>query len=87
MNTNQSTAAQINAEAARFQTEVGQAYTVAPNSYGVRIECNACRESATHDRAYRFPNLHRCPKVARVADFEERTVNADGTVNRVLYFV
>jgi hypothetical protein len=54
------TVAEIEAEAARFQAEVGAGFEVRPNSYGVRIECCACHASSTHDRAYRFPHEHVC---------------------------
>lgn len=53
------TVAQLEAEARRFQAEVGDTYTVRPNSYGVRIECTTCHDAATGDRAYRFPLEHR----------------------------
>lgn len=54
------TVAEIEAEVVRFQAEVGWTFKVSPNSYGVHIECNNCKESATHDRAYRFPREHKC---------------------------
>lgn len=82
------TVAQIEAEAARFQAQVGSGFTVNPNSYGVRIECNTCHESATHDRAYRFPAQHahesRVFVAPRPADYRSETVNADGTKSVVL---
>lgn len=75
------TVAQIEAEAARFQAEVGTGFTVNPNSYGVHIKCNTCHESATHDRAYRFPSQHAHTTAPRPADYRSETVNADGTKN------
>lgn len=82
------TVAEINAEATRFQAQVGSGFTVKPNSYGVRIECNTCRDSATHDRAYRFAAQHthesRHFTAPRPADYRSGTVNADGTKNIVL---
>lgn len=82
------TVAQIEAEAARFQAEVGSRFTVNPNSYGIRIECNACHESATHDRGYAFGRLHNCASrgfvAPRPADHIQESVNPDGTRNRVL---
>jgi hypothetical protein len=81
------TVAEINAEAARFQAQVGSDFAVSPNSYGVRIECNTCHESATHDRAYRFAQGHSHGGgfvSPRPADYRSETVNADGTKNIVL---
>lgn len=81
------TVAEINAEAARFQARVGSGFTVSPNSYGVRIECNTCQESATHDRAYRFAREHSHGShytAPRPADYRSVTVNADGTRSKVL---
>lgn len=77
--------AQIKAEAERFQAQVGSSFTVAPNSYGVRIECNTCHQSATHDRAYRFAREHTDGFTApRPADYRSETINADGTKNVIL---
>lgn len=80
--------AEIEAESARFQAEVGTRFTVNLNSYGIHIKCNTCGESATHDRGYIFGRMHNCISrgfvAPRPADHVQETVNADGTRNRVL---
>lgn len=59
---------QINAEAARFQEAIGDRFTVSPNGYGIRVECNRCHESATHERGYLFGRNHNCePQVTTPA--------------------
>lgn len=81
------TVEQIEEEARRFQTEVGTGFTVTPNSYGVRIECNTCGVSETHSRAYRFARTHGHSvgfTSPRPADYRSETVNSDGTRNVIL---
>lgn len=77
------TVAEIEAEATRFQAEVGDQFTVNPNSYGIHIRCNVCQEAATHDRGYAFGRNHKHTVQVpnRVADYRKETVNADGTRN------
>lgn len=56
---NHATVAQIEAEARRFQIEVGERFSVTPNSYGIRVECLTCFEAACRDRAYSFGREHK----------------------------
>lgn len=82
------TVAEIESEAARLQARAGADFIVAPNSYGVRVECTICHESATHDRAYRFVNNHthgsRHFTSPRPAEYRSESINPDGTRNVVL---
>jgi hypothetical protein len=73
MNARTATVAQIEAEAARFQAEVGDRFIVNPNGYGVHIRCVACGEFSTHDRAYRFSREHVCADELNAAQFTPTT--------------
>ena len=88
---NHATVAQINAyrdEArARF---AGMGFRIDSNAYGLRAECERCRNSNTADPE-RFMRHHACPTaptgVRREADWTEETVNADGSRNLVLHYL
>ena len=80
------TVAEIEAYAAQVREEFApKGFRVNANRYGVRIECNTCHESATLE-AEMWARNHSHTE-GRKADFEERTTNPDGTVNRVLYYL
>lgn len=80
----QPTVEEIEAYATRTQVQF-PGYLVFPNSYGIRAECPKCHESATLNPEMWMRN-HRCAE-GRPADFEEVTINADGTRDRKLYFL
>jgi len=80
------TVAEIEAYAAKTREEFkGQGFKIDPNSYGLRAECETCHDSATLNPEMWMRN-HNCT-TGRKADFEETTVNPDGTKNRTLYFI
>lgn len=82
----QTTVAQIEAYAAKTREDfAGQGFTIQTNSHGLRAECDTCHESATLNPEM-WMRRHGHAATGRTADFEETTLNADGTRNRVLYF-
>lgn len=76
----QSTVAEINAEAARFQTVVGSDFSVKPNGYGVHVTCLTCRESASGDRGYRFPYEHKHTSPVHFVSADVRGVEHGGCI-------
>ena len=82
----QATVAEIEAYAVKVRADFeGQGFKIGPNAYGIRSECNTCHESATLNPEMWMRNHSHT--TGRRADFEEVTHNADGTRNRVLYFI
>lgn len=53
------TVAQIEAYAARIANDFPR-FVVAPNGYGVRVECKVCHNSSTGDRAEMWARNHTC---------------------------
>lgn len=88
----QATQAQIDAYRDQVREEFkGQGFDIRSNGYGLRIECNNCHASATLNPEMWARNHNgNCPatttKVARIADFRETVINADGTKSTILYY-
>lgn len=83
----QRTQAQIDAYRDRTrEAYAGRGFKIDSNGYGLRVECEVCHDSHTLNPE-EFMARHGHAPQGREADYEERTVNPDGTVNRVLYYL